>query len=347
MLSEDPGHRRSQPTGHQDSTRSRNSRPVSADAAPSGPLRVARRTVRLVHGAVALTLVLLAASIAPSSAQDRSALVRVLTNSRDFRVRVQAAFALGNTRDPAVIPPLSRALADGNPAVRAAAATALGRIGRTEALPALQRASRDRSVAVRMQVARSIRVIDDAARSTPRTAVARAPATGIYPSIAIAPREDRIAWPRMRYVVLVGDTYNRSGVNHLQHVTSVLRNEVADNLRLLRGVAVLSDGRVDRVAEQEIRRRRLPKLRVDASILTMDRRTASRDVSIRAEVSLVLTRDHDRVMRGELRGAATGVEPRRRTGAEQDRRLAEQAIAGAVRSAMANASNVISQAVRQ
>jgi len=55
-------------------------------------------------------------------------------------LRRNAAIALGNTRDPAAIPALTRALADSDPLLRAHAAWALGRIGTPEAVAALRAA---------------------------------------------------------------------------------------------------------------------------------------------------------------------------------------------------------------
>jgi HEAT repeat protein len=100
-------------------------------------------------------------------AQDRSALTRVLLRGDDFRIRVQAAFALGATNDPSVVPSLERALRDTEPAVRAAAATALGRIGAPRALPALE-AARNDSSATRSGSLRTRAASVPRSRSVPR-----------------------------------------------------------------------------------------------------------------------------------------------------------------------------------
>ncbi len=51
-----------------------------------------------------------------------------LGTNPDFRVRTQAALALGATKQKSAVPPLCRALSDGNTTVRAAAAAALGKL---------------------------------------------------------------------------------------------------------------------------------------------------------------------------------------------------------------------------
>ena len=279
-------------------------------------------------------------------AQDRATLVRVLNGNADFRVRVQAAFALGNTRDERAIPPLERGLRDGNPAVRAASATALGRIGSSRALPALQRARRDSSAAVRLQVERSVRNIEDAQRAAVATATRPTGRRGLRPDISFVPTEDSVAWPRVRYVVMLGQMRNRSTFEG-DRLASLLRNEVAQNLRLVRGVAIMSGERsLDARARREIRRRSLPKLRLEGSLNRVERQRRGRDLAVRCEVSIMLLDDAERAIRGELRGAATGTEPRRRQ-PDQEVRLAEQALSGAVQSAMSNARQAIVRAARR
>lgn len=53
-----------------------------------------------------------------------------LAEDTDFRVRAQAALALGTSADPRAVEPLCRALRDQNATVRAAGAAALGRLRR-------------------------------------------------------------------------------------------------------------------------------------------------------------------------------------------------------------------------
>ena len=286
----------------------------------------------------------------PSEAQDRAALIRVLNSNTDFRVRVQAAFALGNTRDERVLPALERALRDQNPAVRAAAATAMGRIGSRRAIPMLRRASRDSSAAVRLQVSASLRAIESGERreeALPQAASRPSDHGNRFPSISIIPTEREIPWQRMRYVVFVGDMQNRARFGG-DDMAQLLRAEVDRNLKRMRNVAVLhSETQLDARGRREIARRRLPKLRVDGSVMSLRRQMQGRDVAVRCEVSLMLLDAQERALRGEMRGAATGAEPRRsRSRRDQDLRLAAQALEGAVRSAMSGAPQAIQRAAR-
>ena len=87
-----------------------------------------RGAARLLGGLVA-ALVLLAPG--PVSASDRLAeLSHKLKTDKDFRVRTQAALALGVSQTERAVPPLCGGLSDENHTVRAASAAALGKLRR-------------------------------------------------------------------------------------------------------------------------------------------------------------------------------------------------------------------------
>jgi hypothetical protein len=72
---------------------------------------------------------LLVSSVASAQTNDVERLIYNLANSEDFRVRTQAALALGASKTERAVTPLCSALADVNTTVRAASAAALGRLG--------------------------------------------------------------------------------------------------------------------------------------------------------------------------------------------------------------------------
>jgi hypothetical protein len=89
-----------------------------------------------------------------------SRLVYNLANSDDFRVRTQAALALGASKDQGALSPLCAALSDSNTTVRAAAAAALGRL----ALPSGQqcmdkRLASETSDVVRATIAKALEML--------------------------------------------------------------------------------------------------------------------------------------------------------------------------------------------
>src|SRR5512138_244302 len=84
--------------------------------------------LRRLH-AIALALSM-AMTVMPAftAGSDTSGLIRTLQKSDDFRVRTQAALALGGSKSKEAIQPLCSALGDENASVRAAAAAGLGRL---------------------------------------------------------------------------------------------------------------------------------------------------------------------------------------------------------------------------
>ncbi len=116
----------------------------------------------------------------------------------------------------------------------------------------------------------------------------------------------------------------------------------------MRGVAVFpSDTAMTEGAESQIRRRHLPSLRVQGNVVRVQRHMVRHDISVRCEVSLMLLAEPDRIMRGMLSGAATGTAERHRDRREQEEHLADEALAGAVASALSNAYQAFGQAVQR
>ncbi len=88
-------------------------------------------------------------------------LIEVLSGDPGPRVRVMAAWALGELENPEAIESRSRALTDGPPPLRRAAASALGEIEQPGAVPALVRALTDHDAAVRAPAAWALGEIED------------------------------------------------------------------------------------------------------------------------------------------------------------------------------------------
>lgn len=307
------------------------------------------RAPRGIPTAALLCAALVCALLASSTfAQDHSTVVRVLSQSGDFRARVRAALALGSSGDERVAPHLVEALSDESPAVRAAAATALGRLASPTALAPLRRALSDRTRVVRTEAERAIARIEASAprhRPSPQRPLTRTQGGGVLPSISVVPRARDINWGLVRYVVIVGDLDNRSRFRH-DDLGTLLKREVTRSLIVLRGVAAIQEDQVTAAAQREMQRRRVPKLRLEGSVNRVERRAQRSELSVRCEVSLMLLDEPERRIRSVLNGAATGSAARRGPRQAQERRLAEQALSGAVRSAMSGASQAIASAGR-
>jgi hypothetical protein len=125
-----------------------------------GTYRLSRRlNARLAPHWLALALFVLAVAVlSPAARADgRTSFLIDRLKSDDFRVRTNAALALGATGDDAAVQPLCGAIADANDVVRQAAAAALGRLGKSSALPCMQaRLTVEANADVKLQLTRGI-----------------------------------------------------------------------------------------------------------------------------------------------------------------------------------------------
>jgi hypothetical protein len=116
----------------------------------------ARRLLSLLVAALVLSL------FAPFASGDgRTDFLVGRLKADDFRVRTNAALALGATNDDAVVPPLCDALADSSEVVRQAVAVALKRLAKRGALRCLKaRLGSESTASVKLQIARAIEAIE-------------------------------------------------------------------------------------------------------------------------------------------------------------------------------------------
>ncbi len=273
----------------------------------------------------------------------RSALESVLRHGRDFRSRVQAAFALGRLGERGARTALERALKhDANPAVRAAAATALGKLGDPAARRALRRARRDRSAAVRVQVARAL----DRLRQ-PASRPQRGPG-GARPAFRVTPREGRIDWRHVRYVLTVGPM-SGGPRDRWKSLAAILQQRAARKATRYRGMLVLQAGHpVPEAWRREATRRHLPWLRLEGTVASVESRRLGRDHAVRVAVNLMLVEEPGRNIRGALSGAATATAPwasSRRARRDQWESLARQALEGAVHASLRRLPAALAQLV--
>jgi hypothetical protein len=119
---------------------------------PLSMLPLSRRTL------AALFLLLAAPAVAQPGGTDE--VVSQLKESKDFRVRVQAALQLGKSMDPAALKPLVESLEDENASVRAAAVAALESLGDRRAIGPLKEHRLDRSAPVRNQIKTSLAALE-------------------------------------------------------------------------------------------------------------------------------------------------------------------------------------------
>lgn len=153
---------------------------TSRDEGPGNPVRGANRLCivnrRMTSFARASTSILLALVVllvaAVAGADPRTTVLAGQLKSDDYRVRTQAALALGSSGDDAAIKPLCDALADENASVKTAAAAALGKLTKPASLKCLEAAIAKETVpAVKTTMQKSI----DALKASSSGGAAAAP----------------------------------------------------------------------------------------------------------------------------------------------------------------------------
>lgn len=317
----------------------------------SPTIRANESRKRLSAAAISLSIVFVLASMDLSAfAQERSTLVRMLGEARDFRVRARAALALGSTGDASAVAPLTTALRDDDsPAVRAAAASALGSLGSSDALAALRAASRDRSADVRTAVDSAIRALSSGTASAPSSGATSGSGSGSrrrrrMPSVEVLPPARDIDWAHTSYAVVMGTMENRSTFSH-SALATMLQHEVHRGLIVLRGVAILDGGGSHPEAAREISRRRIPSFRMEGSIATVHRERRDGQIRVRCDVTILVMDEPGRNLRASLNANSTAMEEAASSAsdrAEQERSLAEQALEAAAERAMGGAARALS-----
>jgi len=273
-----------------------------------------------------------------ASAQENAPLVRLLHDARDFRVRVRAAFVLGNSGAPQSAASLEHALSDPHPAVRAAAATSLGHVGTPASLPALRRAQNDREPVVRTQATNAIAQIE-ATHARPSNPIAARSASSASSGSGSVP----VTFEGKRYVVVVGTMSNRS--DHQDGVSEqTLSREVLAAMRESGDVLVLESSADLTAVARQVRERALPVLRLEGNLVRVTRRDAAAEVSVRCEVSIMILDERERAVRSAVSGAASRAEQPSSRREEQQNRLVQQALVRAVRSALTNVGQAFAAA---
>jgi hypothetical protein len=271
----------------------------------------------------ALALALIAVNGGGASAQQHVVEEVLLAGEGDFRVRVHAALLLGKFGGESAGRALEHALVDdGHPAVRVAAAAALSRAGTEKSIPVLRKAGKDGSEMVREQARRAIEAIEAASAGR-----AAAPARSARPPLSLG---------RAAHLVMVGDMRDRSGSRDGKWL-SRLRAELLASLGRLRNVVVVDKAAgVDDELETEIRRRGIPRLRVDANILRLEQEVRDGHFASHCDVSLMVMDDPDMVIRAVLRGSATSMDTGGARLPVTRRKVQARALRAAVTSALKN-----------
>ena len=154
-------------------------------------------TVRMIRSsrvllAALITLAGLALSTTASADPRTAYLAEQLKTNDDYRVRTQAALALGASGDDAAVRPLCDGLNDSNVSVKVAAAAALGKLGKPGGASCLRSAkAKESAPAVKSQIDKSLATLDGGGGSSGGGGGGVGPNTKYYVAIQVTNKSGR------------------------------------------------------------------------------------------------------------------------------------------------------------
>ncbi|WP_394826929.1 HEAT repeat domain-containing protein [Pendulispora albinea] len=281
------------------------------------------RMARWVTAAM-VCLFLLGVNARVSPAQDLQSARREITKADDFRVRLGAALLIGRTKPPDGRALLEKALSDPHPAVRAAAAAALGSYNDTGAIPALeQHLATEGTPSVRTQIESSLNVLRVAASGKGGGSKGT------------------------KYIVQLGSMRTASGVGGARgdQLGQVLRAAARERAASVPGAFVAPD---PQTAARRGLEQHLPVLVIDGTLVRMSQQSQNNGtVGFSAQVDFSVRKVPEHSLRASLTGNAMSIGTARSLGSERNiAALQDQAVDGAVESAMRNADRGFTQALQ-
>ena len=248
---------------------------------------------------------------------------RELTESSDFRVRVQAALRLGRSGGTSARSDLETGLRDAHPAVRVACAVALVSVGDVAAVPALQQAMRGESnVGVKSSMKDSI----DKLRAGGGSGGGAAAAAAAQPGVEQA-----------KYVVQLGAMRNNTGQR--ADLDTMMRSAARAKAGTIKNAMVLDtpDAAVLRRAGE----RKIPVLLVDGNLTRLSQTTGKDGgLVVSAQVDLSIRRVPQQTLKGMVSGNASASD----VASNQNKGITElqnRAVNGAIESAMSSVGSEI------
>jgi hypothetical protein len=267
-----------------------------------------RSVIRSLARAVTATFIVVGvlSTTAQSVAQDKE-----LSESPDFRVRVQAALRLGRSANASARGDLEKGLRDPHPAVRVACAVGLGNIGDAASIPALESAMKSETFA---NVKTSMKETVDKLKG-------KSGGGGGETSLGNA-----------QFVVQLGQMRNASGVR-ADDLDQIMRQTARSKAGSLKG-AVIVDSSESSVV-QKASAKKIPVLLVDGN-LTKLTQTTSRDgaIIISAKVDMSIRKVPQQTLKGTVSGNASGSDGNGKSTPDAIAQLQNRVVGGAVESAL-------------
>jgi hypothetical protein len=209
----------------------------------------------------------------------------------DFRVRTNAALALGSTNDDAAIAPLCAGLDDPSDVVRQAVAVALKKLARQSSLDCLQRREAvEANASVKQQIARTREAIGG---STPHPG---------SPAGAAAPPDQAAEAPNAnaKYYVSVSRVANNT-TRPSADIDRIVRGAIASKLQTLGDYQLAPDGETPAAAKAAVAKRKLKGYYLGVSVDNFD----YSDSSLRVRVKIAVFSYPGKDLRGEVPASAS------------------------------------------
>ncbi len=164
---------------------------------------------------------------------------KMLLESNDFKVRVQAAFSLSKIKDPKILPYLKKGLKDKHPAVRSASASAMGKTGDPAALDALYKIlDKDPNAMVNDAVKEAILKIET--DPSKLGAMQKAP-----DMICEVPHS------KVKYVFVIGSMNDKASANR-KDLPDVFKRHLANSLKYVSNSMVVTNDSVPKDVMKQI-----------------------------------------------------------------------------------------------
>jgi len=273
-----------------------------------------RQLGRLACCAVLVLVTIVQSSV--SQAGDPTIALQELAHSGDFRVRVSAALQLGRARPLGARESLERALDDAHPAVRVAVVEALEALGDPTSATSLERRlSSETAQSVKIRIRDAIHALR-----------ARGAALGRSDDSSSHRRE-----ADARCVLALGAMRNGSGIRG-DDLRRVLSDAAQTHARSLQGMTVVRD---ELPLTLQAAARHLPVITLDGNVTQLIEARFGGTLQVHAEVEFTVRRDQ--TLRGTVSGSATIIGPGAAISEEVRRRLQDEAVDGAVQSALRGA----------
>jgi hypothetical protein len=258
------------------------------------PTSTQTRRVLLALGWAAFFLLLSPAALADGRVQflaDRLKFPPAQGTPDDFRVRTNAALALGATNDDGAVAPLCSGLDDPSDVVRQAVAVALKKLGRVTSLDCLgRREGIETNNSVKQQITRS--------REAIAATIARAaPAAGAGAGAAEGGAE---ANGNARYYVSVSHVANNT-TRATTDIDRVVRGAIASKLQTLGDYQMAPDGESSAAAKATLTKRKLKGYYLGVSVDNFD----YSDGSLRVRVKIAVFSYPGKDLRGEVPASAS------------------------------------------